>query len=270
LTIRYDGTGYAGWQVQPGRKTIQGVIEEGLKIVLNEPCRLTAAGRTDAGVHALGQVAHFITRSKIPAFNLKMALNSILPKDISIMDAFVTHPDFHSRKQALAKRYRYRIYRGKTRDPFLWPYTWHLPEKLDMDRIRVCLPILRGEHDFSAFSVAKKDHMGGIRKLKKLEVNEEEDQLTFEFLGNGFLRKQVRRIVGTLIDVGRGRFTPDQLTRILLSRDPAQAGYTAPPQGLFLVKVYYSMLSYRLPKESGQFSDRKVGDLKKLGIEFKP
>lgn len=244
LTIKYDGTGYAGWQVQPGQKTIQGVLEEVLKIILNEPCRLTAAGRTDAGVHALGQVAHFKTDSKIPASNLKMALNSILPKDISIMDAFEAHPDFHARKQALAKRYIYRIFRGQARDPFQWPYTWFLPGKLDIALITACLPILRGEHDFSAFSLAKNDHMDGTRKLMKIELIENEDQLQFEFLGNGFLRKQIRRMVGTLIDVGRGRFRPDQFKQILLSGDPVQAGPTAPPQGLFLVKVYYSKLQY--------------------------
>jgi tRNA pseudouridine38-40 synthase len=244
LTIRYDGTEYAGWQVQPGQKTIQGVLEDALKIVLNEPCRLTAAGRTDAGVHALGQVAHFKTLSKIPAPNLKMALNSILPKDISIEEVFDAHPNFHARTQALAKRYSYRIFRGQTRDPFQWPYTWFLPDKLDITMIKECLPILRGEHDFSAFSVAKNDHMSGTRKLMKIEMIENEYQLIFEFLGNSFLRKQIRRMVGTLIDVGRGRFTPDQFKLILLSGDPTQAGLTAPPQGLFLVKVYYSMLQY--------------------------
>jgi len=243
LTIRYDGTSYAGWQIQPGEKTIQGTIEEALTVVLNETCRIIGAGRTDAGVHAMAQVAHFKTRSRIPAPNLKMALNSILPKDISIIDASVAHPDFHARKQAVAKRYQYRIFRGQIRDPFLWPYTWFLPERLNMDQIKICLPILRGEHDFSAFSVAKKDHKHGIRRLMKLEMRENGDLLKFEFLGNGFLRKQIRRMVGTLIEVGRGRFTPDQLTHILLSRDPIQAGFTAPPQGLFLIKVYYSTLS---------------------------
>jgi tRNA pseudouridine38-40 synthase len=173
-----------------------------------------------------------------------MALNSILPKDISIVDTFVTHPDFHARKHALAKRYLYQIFRGQTRDPFQWPYTWFLPEKLDIAMIRVCLPVLRGEHDFSAFSVAKNDHITTTRKLMKIEMVENNDQLRFEFIGNGFLRKQIRRMVGTLIEVGRGRFTPDQLNQILLSRDPTKAGLTAPPQGLFLVKVYYSMLSY--------------------------
>lgn len=240
LTIKYDGTRYAGWQVQPGQKTIQGMLEEALKIILNESCHLTGAGRTDAGVHALGQVAHFKTLSKIPVSNLKMALNSILPKDISIVEVFEAHPDFHARKQALAKRYIYRIFRGQTRDPFQWPYTWFLPDKLDIDMMKVCIPILRGEHDFSAFSVVKNDHMSGIRKLIKVEMDQKENQLLFEFLGNGFLRKQIRRMVGTLIDVGRGRFIPDQFNLILLSRDPTQAGPTAPPQGLFLVKVYYT------------------------------
>lgn len=240
ITIRYDGSEYAGWQVQPGRKTVQGMIEEGLKVVLNEPCRVTGAGRTDAGVHALGQVAHFKTNSRIPAPNLKMALNSILPKDIAITDAFVALPDFHARKLAKAKRYRYQIFRGKQRDPFLWPYSWFLTDRLDMDGMRACLPILRGEHDFSAFSVAKKDSLSGTRKIIKLEMLEEGDQIRFEFLGTGFLRKQIRRMVGTLIEVGRGRFTHEDLARILLSRDPTQAGLTAPPQGLFLVKIFYT------------------------------
>ncbi|MGA1839432.1 MAG: tRNA pseudouridine(38-40) synthase TruA [bacterium] len=241
LTIKYDGTRYAGWQVQPGQKTIQGELEEALRVVLNTPCRVTAAGRTDAGVHALGQVAHCRTDSGIPAYNLRMALNSILPKDISIEEVFDVHPDFHARKQALAKRYIYKIFRGLTRDPFQWPYTWFLPDKLDIKMIKVCLPMLQGEHDFSAFSVAKNDHMSSTRKLMKVELVENDNQMQFEFLGNSFLRKQIRRMVGTLIEVGRGRFTPDEFNRILLSGDPTQAGPTAPPQGLFLVRVYYSM-----------------------------
>ncbi|MGA1843715.1 MAG: tRNA pseudouridine(38-40) synthase TruA [bacterium] len=245
LTIRYDGTGYAGWQVQPGRQTIQGVIEEGLETILHEPCRLTGAGRTDAGVHALGQVAHFTTCATIPAKSLKRALNSILPRDIAIAEASVVHPGFHARRDAVAKRYRYRIFRDSTRDPFLWPYTWFIPHPLDIEAIRRCLPILRGEHDFSAFSVAKRDGRSGIRRLMNIAMVDKGGDLVIEFLGNGFLRKQVRRMVGTLIEVGRGRFTPDHVQSMLDSLDPAEAGVTAPPQGLFLVKVYYPARAWR-------------------------
>jgi len=255
LTIRYDGTGYAGWQVQPCRKTIQGVIEEGLETILHEPCSLTGAGRTDAGVHALGQVAHFKTCATIPADSLKRALNSILPRDIAIVEASVVNPGFHARRDAIAKRYRYRIFRDATRDPFLWPYTWFIPYPLDMEGIRACLPILRGEHDFSAFSVAKKDGRGGVRRLMNISMVNEGRHLVIEFLGSGFLRKQVRRMVGTLVEVGRGRFTPDQLTCILSSRDPAGAGLTAPPQGLFLVKVYYPARAWKPVDPSGSSVD---------------
>jgi tRNA pseudouridine38-40 synthase len=245
LTIRYDGTGYGGWQVQPDRKTIQGMIEEGLETILHEPCSLTGAGRTDAGVHALGQVAHFTTCATIPAESLKRALNSILPRDIAIVEASVVHPGFHARRDAIAKRYRYRIFTDAVRDPFLWPYTWFIPYPLDMEKIRRCFPILRGGHDFSAFSVAKRDGRGGIRRLMNIDMVSEGKLLVIEFLGSGFLRKQVRRMVGTLVEVGRGRFTPDHLTRILDSGNPAEAGLTAPPQGLFLVKVYYPARAWR-------------------------
>lgn len=241
LTISYDGTNYAGWQVQPGQRTIQGVIEEALKVVLAERCCINGAGRTDAGVHALGQVAHVRTSSRIPAANLRMALNSLLDKDIAVQDARDASPDFHARKDASAKCYTYRIYRGKTRDPFLWPYTWFLPEDLDLEMIRASLHILRGEHDFSAFSVADRENPNGVRMLKEARLIEDAPLLRLEFLGTGFLRKQVRRMVGTLIDVGRGRFTPERLSEILLSRDPTQAGPSAPPQGLFLEKVFYGV-----------------------------
>ncbi|MBN2374330.1 tRNA pseudouridine(38-40) synthase TruA [bacterium] len=247
LSVSYDGSNYAGWQVQPKQRTIQGVLEDSLKFILNETCRLIGAGRTDAGVHALCQVAHFKTNSKIPTDNIKMALNSILPKDIAVIDTFETLSEFHARKNALSKKYIYRIHRGKTRDPFLWPYTWHFTDDLDLDNIRACMSILRGEHDFSSFSVLDRDTINGTRKLIKLELIEENDILTFEFVGNGFLRKQIRRIVGTLIRAGRGCYTPEQISQILLSRDPTQAGPTAPPKGLFLVKVNY------LPSDNEDF-----------------
>lgn len=239
MTISYDGTQYAGWQVQPKFTTIQGVLEKALGLILNESCQIIGAGRTDAGVHALGQVAHLKTCSKIPTANMKMALNSILPKDIAVLDVSDTFPDFHARKNALAKKYIYRIFTGKTRDPFLWPYTWYVPERLDLDSIKMCLPILRGEHDFSSFSVVDRDTKHGTRRLMELELIEGGDQLRFGFLGNGFLRKQIRRIVGTLIDTGKGRFTPERVNQILLSKDPTQAGPTAPSRGLFLIRIYY-------------------------------
>jgi tRNA pseudouridine38-40 synthase len=248
FTIGYDGTVYAGWQVQPGKRTIQGEIEKALTLILNEPCHLIGAGRTDAGVHALGQVAHIRVNARIPSESLKKGLNSILPKDISIIEAGDTAPDFHARRHAIAKRYEYKIYRGATRDPFLWPYTWYLPESLDIDKIRACLPLLQGKHDFSSFSVMDRDNKDAVREIKGLELVEEGDHLRFEFMGNGFLRKQIRRMVGTLIDTGRGRFTPEQVSEMLISMDPAKAGPTAPPQGLFLVKVYYSYAPLYLPE----------------------
>ncbi len=240
LTISYDGTNYAGWQVQPNARTIQGVLERSLEHIFKEKYHLIGAGRTDSGVHALGQEAHFKTGSKLPLNNIKMALNSILPKDIAITNVSEEDPDFHARKQALLKKYIYKIYRGKTRDPFLWHYTWHLHEALNICRIKSCLPVFQGEHDFSAFSVADKGTTNGIRKLLELKLIEEGDLLILEFLGNGFLRKQIRRIVGTLVDVGKNRFNKDRVKMMLLSKDPTQAGPTAPSKGLFLIKVYYS------------------------------
>lgn len=239
LIICYDGTNYAGWQVQSDRCTIQGTIENALKLILKTACSVTGAGRTDAGVHALAQVAHFHTTSAIPVNNLKLALNSILPKDIAITNIQDEVQAFHARKSAVSKKYSYRIYREKTRDPFLWPYTWQLSERLDLEEIRVCLPILQGEHDFSSFSVTDRDMGDAIRHIFEIKMLEEEKLLIFEFHGNSFLRKQIRRIVGTLIGVGRGRFNRESVKEILLAKDPTKAGSTAPAKGLFLMEVLY-------------------------------
>ena len=234
------GTNYSGWQIQPNGKTIQGVIESKLEIIFKEKVSLIAAGRTDAGVHALGQTAHIKTHNFILPGSLKCALNSMLPADISIISTEEVNCDFHARFMAKKKQYRYFIYRGE-KSPFYWPYTWFYKKSLDIEAIKEALTFFRGTHDFSAFSVQDRDTIGNsIRIINQLELFQYDNPLLcFQFEGNGFLRKMVRRIVCTLLNVGRGRFNLNDIKQMFDSKDPQTAGQTAPAQGLFLIKIYY-------------------------------
>lgn len=241
LTIEYDGAAYHGWQVQPETKTIQGVLEEAIGRIVQEPVCLTAAGRTDAGVHALGQVANFRTDSGIPPDALKRGLNSLLPDDIVVRASEEVPMAFNARKEARGKRYRYVIL--NRRDPSARHrfYSWHIREALDADSMRRGAGYLVGRHDFSSFRASGCGSRGPVRDLWRLDVEPAAEAAFLHIVaeGDGFLRYMVRNIVGTLVDVGRGRRLDRDLGEILERRNREAAGATAPPQGLFLEEVFF-------------------------------
>lgn len=240
LTIQYDGTAYVGWQVQPKGFTIQGVIEEKLKQITGEAVRLTAAGRTDAGAHALGQVAHFRTRSGMDPRTIQKALNSLLPPDIAVLKGEEAANGFHARRDARSKIYEYRIRNQEVRPVFDRLYAWHVPQPLNLQAMKKATAYVVGEHDFSAFRSTGTPTRTCTRKVIRAEWRRgDDDLLCFEIEGTGFLKQMVRAIVGTLVEVGKGKVDPEAFLMILRSRDRAQAGPTAPAHGLFLKEVKY-------------------------------
>ncbi len=240
LIIEYDGTNYQGWQKQSKGETIQGVIEEKLKKITSEDIHLIGSGRTDAGVHALGQVANFKTNSNIDIYSLQRALNSLLPKDIVIKKVEEVELDFNARKNAKSKLYEYRILNQELPSPFLRTYAWHIPYKLNWIEIRRATQIIIGEHDFSSFRSAGSAVKNSIRKIFRAEWKKgKEGLILFEVEANGFLKQMVRSIVGTLVEVGRGKINSEEFKIILESKDRSKAGPTAPACGLFLKGVKY-------------------------------
>lgn len=240
LTIEYDGTNYQGWQTQPKRKTLQGVLEEKLKQITGEEVHVIGSGRTDAGVHALGQVAHFKTRTKIEVPSLQRALNSLLPKDILVMRVEEVGKEFHARRQAKSKLYEYRILNQPLRSVFHRFYSWHIPQRLDLEEMKKATKLLIGEQDFSSFQSSGSSPKTSVRKVLRARwKNDREGVLRFEIEANGFLKQMVRAIVGTLVEVGRGKLSPEEFQKIIQSKDRRKAGPTAPPHGLFLKEVRY-------------------------------
>lgn len=240
LTIQYDGTAYVGWQIQPKGLTVQGVIEEKLKGLTGEAVRLTAASRTDAGVHAMGQVAHFKTKSRLNAKAIQRALNSLLPTDIAILKVEMAPETFHARKDARSKLYEYRILNEEVRSVFHRLYAWHVPYHLDLQEMKRATEFLVGEHDFSAFRSTGTPTRTAVRKVITAEWKKgREGLLYFEIEGTAFLKQMVRTIVGTLVEVGKGKIDSEGFQKILRSKDRSQAGPTAPPHGLFLKEVRF-------------------------------
>lgn len=242
LTIAYDGTRYAGWQIQRRSQrapTIQGAIEQVLKQILREPVRIVGSGRTDAGVHAQAQVAHLRTRSKMPAARLLRSLNALLPADIAVTRVEEAHGAFHARFDTARKQYRYRVFTAPVVPPFIRPYVHHLAVSLNVAAMRRELASLRGRHDFRAFARAAKTRRSTVRALTQTRLARRGPELHLELEGNGFLHTMVRSIAGTLLDVGRGRLPAGTVRRMLKTGDRRLAGTTAPPQGLTLVSVDY-------------------------------
>ncbi|WP_456473582.1 tRNA pseudouridine(38-40) synthase TruA [Desulfolithobacter sp.] len=250
LCLAYDGTGYSGWQRQPEGRTIQATVEACLERMTGEKVTLHGAGRTDAGVHALGMVANFHTRTSIPVHGLWRGLNSMLPADIRILKALEADPKFHSRYSATGKAYRYDLYTGPVQQPTRRLYETHVPSHFALEPVLRCLALLRGSHDFSSFEAsgsrnpACTNGRGAVRTLFHCSCTPgtEPENWSFRFLGDGFLRHMVRNLVGTLLLVARGQMTTDEFSTILQARDRNLAGPTAPARGLFLEQVFYGPL----------------------------
>jgi len=248
LTIRYDGTDFAGWQVQPGLPTVQGALADALERITGEPTKVTGAGRTDAGVHAIGQVANFKTSSNIAAHNLERGVNSMLAPRIRI-DQIEEVPDgFDARRNALRKLYRYSILVAEFPDPLMSRYSWQLRSDLDTDLMKEAAQHLVGKHDFTSFQGSAGKDRSPIRMVHSLDIGEvtppypgkERDTLlAIDICADGFVYKMVRNIVGTLVEVGRKKISPQRLSEILDARDRQQAGPSAPAQGLCLISVRY-------------------------------
>ena len=242
FTLQYDGTDYVGWQRQPNGASIQGVLEDALAPIEGGPVTVHGAGRTDAGVHALGQVASATVVNTLDERTLARALNAVLPLDVRVLSIEEGEPGFHARFRAVAKTYEYRIVNAPIASAFLRRYVWHIQQPLDLEAIRTAAGPLVGTHDFAGFQGAGTFAASTVRTILALDV---EDGAGFDLpfvirvTGDGFLRHMVRNIVGTLVEVGAGRWDPWRLLAVLESRDRSEAGRTAPPQGLFLTHVGY-------------------------------
>lgn len=239
LVIEYDGTAYSGWQRQDKEISVQQVIEDALLSLTGEKTVLHSAGRTDAGVHALGQAAHFDTQSRIPADKFSFALNTILPPDVRIRDSGEAGAEFHARFSAKCKHYRYVIQNSPHASAIERDHSMHVPLPLDTDKMRRAAAHLVGEHDFSAFTSMQLRVRSAVRTVYGIEITRENSFVRIDVTGNGFLYNMVRIIAGTLIYVGIGKLEPEDVAVILESRDRRKAGITAKPQGLFLVEVRY-------------------------------
>jgi tRNA pseudouridine38-40 synthase len=270
LTLAYDGTNFHGWQRQPGQPTIQGALSEVAQKLTGEQVFFTAAGRTDAGVHAVGQVVHFRTRSELTAQEFQRAFNALLPPDIRVLAAEEVGPDFHARWNAAAKIYQYRIFRGRVVPPFLWRYALHYPFPLDEEAMRRAAGLFEGEHDFTSFAASTGSEEDDAERLMtrvilasrlerrnahpwpwpaslsaspeantQCDSNSSAYELIYTVHGRSFLRYMVRKMVGTLLEVGRGRLAVEDVPKLFDLRDRSRSGPTVPPHGLCLLRVEY-------------------------------
>ncbi len=252
VTLAYDGTDFYGWQVQPDRATIQGTLAEAIERISGECVLPQGSGRTDAGVHARGQVASFFLRAPIPASNLLRALNRKLPEAIRVLSAETIAPDFHARHAAKAKTYEYRIFRGEICPPWTGRFAWALHWPLDLEPLQHAARLVMGTHDFTSFAARDPDLAtrqeeesdgeisgGKVRTIFESNWREDGELLMYRVRGDGFLHHMVRNLVGTFVDVGRGQMEPADVTRILAARSRDAAGATAPARGLFLESVEY-------------------------------
>jgi tRNA pseudouridine38-40 synthase len=246
LVLAYDGSDFSGWQVQPNAKTIQGKLAEAIGRLTGETILPQGSGRTDAGVHALAQVATFATESSIPAENFIKALNDILPASIRVLEAADAPLDFHARKSAVGKIYRYRMYRGAICPPFLARFVWHYPFPLDEEAMCRAAGAVVGEHDFTSFAAVDPEREHGnespcnVRHIFASCWDRRGEEFVYTVSGSGFLHHMVRTLVGTFLLVGKGSLGPSDVTSILEARNRSAAGATAPASGLYLVGVEYT------------------------------
>ena len=258
-TLEYDGSEFSGWQVQPGRRTVQGAVQDALARIVGASVPVLAAGRTDAGVHALGQGISFRVATAIPPRDLARALNALLPPDASVVDLEAAPPGFHAIRDAAGKIYRYQILCGGPRRPSRRRDAWWMPKRLDAAAMRRAARGLVGRRDFASFRTnpgVENDRGTTVRTLRRLDVRRTADGVVLEFEGDGFLYNMVRSIVGTLVQVGRGTWTAARVGEALLARDRRAAGPTAPPHGLTLVSVSWR----RGAKAGSRQKRRKIGD----------
>lgn len=241
IHVAYDGSDFHGWQVQPGLPTIQGTLEAAVSEIEGNPVQVAGSGRTDAGVHAVAQVAAFDLENRIPLYNLRKALNALLPPSIRIITAEEAAPDFHPRYHARAKTYEYRIAREPACPPWEYRYVHHYPYPLDVEAMARLAPLFEGAHDFSAFAASDESDAEGRSKVRTVfssELLQSGDRLFYRVRGSGFLKHMVRNIIGTLLEAGKGNLDEAGL-RVLLAPAPCKAGPTAPAKGLFLISVEY-------------------------------
>ena len=238
LDIAYDGTAFRGWAAQRGQRTVQGVLEQALERILGEGIKLSVAGRTDAGVHARGQVASFGIGREVDLVRLRRAVNGILGPEVVVREARLAPAGFDARFSATAREYRYRIDLGEVPDPFTARFVWHRPGELALAAMRSAGRALLGEHDFAAFSRAP-ERGSTVRRLGRLSVTSSGDRLEISARANAFAHQMVRSIVGTLVAVGEGRISAERIPEILASRDRSKAGQLAPAHGLTLERVIY-------------------------------
>lgn len=239
LTLEYDGTAYAGWQRQPNQPTVQGAIEEAIRSIAQTAVSVVGAGRTDAGVHALGQVAHVDLDHPMSPSEWLRALNAVLPQDISVIAVDPVPDEFHARYSARGKLYEYRILNRRERSALERGRSWHVSAPLKTVAMAEAAHLLVGHHDFSSFEGAPTDNENPICHLHGIEVTASQDRIRIEAYADRFLKQMVRALVGTLVDVGAGKRTVDSVREVLEARDRSKAGKTAPAHGLFLVRVDY-------------------------------
>ena len=245
VTLAYDGSDFCGWQVQPERATVQGELAAALERVTGSKILPQGSGRTDAGVHALAQVASCNVQAGIPTENLQRAINHVLPAAIRVLSVEEAAPEFHARRSARAKTYRYRIYHGEICPPFLARYVYHYPYPLDEEAMHAAAAVIVGEHDFTSFAAVdpergrEDDEASNVRRIYLSEWKRDEDEVIYTVRGSGFLHHMVRNLVGTFLLVGKGTLDCAMMTRIVEARDRSAAGPTAPACGLYLVSVEY-------------------------------
>ena len=241
IIISYDGSNYFGWQIQPNKNSIQAEIEKALSIILQEKIAIVGSGRTDAKVHAKGQVAHFLSSKILDLYRVQYSLNGILPKDIRILKIEKVSSNFHARFSATAKKYTYYINTSAYEDPFNRKYSYHFPYKIDYELLLQAKEKFIGTHDFTSFTNEnkKKKNISFIRQIYKLDIKRENNLLIFEFEGSGFLYKMIRNIVGTLLDIATHKLKVEELSSIFAAKDRTKASRAMPPEGLFLMEVCY-------------------------------
>ncbi|MCT4594525.1 MAG: tRNA pseudouridine(38-40) synthase TruA [Anaeromicrobium sp.] len=239
LTVEYDGTLFYGWQRQKNDRSVQEEIEKGLSKIMKKNVKINGSGRTDARVHGLRQIANFREEFTIPIERIPVALNSILPDDIAIINAELAEENFHARYDAVGKKYIYKIYNDPYRSPLWRNYAYYVGDELDLDKMIKASKAFIGTHDFIGFMSSGSSVVDTVRTIYDLRIHREGPLITIEIKGNGFLYNMVRIIVGTLVEVGKGKKSVDEMGKIIESRSRKRAGHTAPAQGLYLSHVYY-------------------------------